>query len=184
MKRVVEPGMDARGMGMLAILLPIAVAQLSRVLDGMTPASAAASSMTPALAPPAFPQAPPTELTPPQRRALEWLQGREHVSVLSDPFASAESTRPIKPTPAAPEAATPPPTIPAPAPTPPELKISGFMGKGDAAMVTVNKRVHRLGDEVAPGWTLVAVQPIERSIRVQHTDGTTVQVSANARGEK
>lgn len=59
----------------------------------------------------------------------------------------------------------------------PQLEISSVMGAGDRAFASINGRVYRLGDTVATGWILEAIDaPARRvTIRREH-DGRQIDL--------
>jgi hypothetical protein len=180
MRRSISPIERWRGIGLIAAAIPIAVAQLARVVDRFGPAPASASTavgevsiFTPAPTPPAEP-------TPGQAAALAWLRAQESVPWTGDPFATQVAPAHTEPVPI--KDVVPAASAPTDAQAkPPEIKVSGFMGKGDSAMVTLNRRVRRVGDEIASGWTLIEIDPIARRVRLRHSSGVVAEVQAGGK---
>lgn len=178
MKRRIGPKERARGIWAMAAMAPVAVVQLARLAEHAGPATASASIGS-ATSPPTW--TPPTAEPPPtpeQAKAAEWIRAHREAAVAVDPFSVGVAPIVVQ-TGREPEAAPMKAGREAP-----ELKISGFMGKGDSAMVTINRRVRRVGDEVAPGWRVVLIDAAGKTVRVRHADGTSMEIEAAGKGEK
>lgn len=180
MRRSTSPIQRWRGIGLIAATIPIAAAQLARVIDRFGPAPASASSDVREVSVVTPPPTPPAEPTPRQAAALAWLRAQESVPWTGDPFETQVGAAHNVPVPI--KDVEPAASVPIATPAkPPEIKISGFMGKGDSAMVTLNRRVRRVGDEIASGWTLVEVDPLARLVRLRHSSGVVAEVVAGAK---
>lgn len=167
-----------RGLLLLAAALPIAISQLARVVDQLGPSTAAATTSNSTSQPVATQVEQATTCTPAQARAMDWIAAHRADEIRANPFAKTRVEVAPVVEPATPEPA-PPVATRDPEPTAPDLKISGFFGKGDSAMVSINRRVRRVGEEVAPGWVLKAIDADIRVVRLQHSSGSTIEVSAN-----
>ena len=73
--------------------------------------------------------------------------------------------------------AQPVPSVPATTPTSaaaPALSLTSVLRGGDGRMYAVlNGRLYTVGHEVAPGWTLTAVNAAARTATVEHASGAT-----------
>lgn len=180
MRTAPSPTQRSRCTGLMAIAAPLVLLQIARVVTNAVPEHARGSVVAgaPALLPAVETPAP---MTMAQTRAVEWIRQTREDAIGANPFASPK----IEPVVEAPRE---PAVIQAPAQEaetpPPNLKITSFFGKGDGAMVTINRRVHKPGDEVAAGWTLKSLDPAARTVRIRHEDGREIEVSAAGVGSK
>lgn len=149
-----------------AMLAPPAVVLAVQLVGGwdgptMTPAQ-------PVAAPSSLPTAAsPRTLSPPQRAAVEYLRTHALPEVIASPMREpaprVESTPDPDPEPAPPE--------PEEISDAPNLQITAIVQSRQGAVATVGHRMLRIGDEVAPGWLITAIDASERVVRVRHADG-------------
>ncbi|MFM9957168.1 MAG: hypothetical protein ACKVZJ_03765 [Phycisphaerales bacterium] len=107
--------------------------------------------------------------TPDQLAALERVRALRTASVGESPFRPAPA--PVE----APEPAPTPEPVPAPAlMAPPELTIRGVMRQADGSVrALIGGKLKGVGDEVAPGWTISAIDAGARSVTLTSSDGQT-----------
>lgn len=158
---------SARWLVILACVTPIGVCFLARLGAGplMTPASTSASEAAGLAPPAAFSAA--AVLDEPQSKAIAFSR------VASDePFGPSPF---YEPTPAGGDAGDAPVDVDAPAeigldPVP-TLRVTSIVSGGRETMAVVNGELRRVDDEAAPGWRIVAIQPQQGRVIVQHADG-------------
>lgn len=63
----------------------------------------------------------------------------------------------------------------------PALSVNSIMAGRGGAMATVNGKLRRVGDEVAPGWKITAIDAGSGSVTVRHTDGREIVASRAGR---
>lgn len=93
-------------------------------------------------------------------------------------YAASKRDEPIGPAPLLYPKAAAAERAPAPAAAPadptPTLTVNSIMAGRGGAMATVNGKLRRVGDEVAPGWKVSAIDPVEGTVTVAHADGREV----------
>ncbi len=72
----------------------------------------------------------------------------------SEPIAAAPPSQPVDP--------------------PPAVSVNTIMSGRGGAMATVNGKLRRLNDEVAPGWIIVAIDAAAGTVTVRHADGREI----------
>ncbi|MCC6321485.1 MAG: type II secretion system protein [Phycisphaerales bacterium] len=114
----------------------------------------------------------PNSCSAPRRRggtvaAVEYLRTHALPEVIASPMREP-----------APRVETIPDPDPEPAPPEPEeisdaptLQITAIVQSRQGAVAAVGHRMLRIGDEVAPGWLITAIDASERVVRVRHADG-------------
>jgi hypothetical protein len=147
---------------------PAVAIQLLRAFDHATlpEAGAAAPASEVGFATPVPSAEPPTSA---QARAAEWIRDHAGAAIARDPFQN-----PL-PEPAETPVA-PPPRV---EPTLPTLKVSGFLGRGPTAMVAINRRICRAGDDLGDGWTLEKIDSDRRVVTLHHDSGVRKTVESN-----
>ncbi|QYU67063.1 hypothetical protein J4558_19200 [Leptolyngbya sp. 15MV] len=96
---------------------------------------------------------------------MAWLKGLEPPEALRSPLDHA-STRP--------KAIAIEARKPAPAAVDPldGVTLSGVIGTGDGGMASIDGVLFKVGEEIRPGVTLVAVEPRQSAVVVRLSDGT------------
>lgn len=99
-------------------------------------------------------------------------------------FAASKRTEPVGEAPlvypkAAPvEAAS---AAAAPVDPGPAISVNSIMAGRGGAMATVNGKLRRVGDEVAPGWKITAIDAGAGTVTVLHADGREIVASRAGR---
>lgn len=149
--------MDERSSRVVRVLLlggPLGLVLLVRT-GVPAPASAAAHR---GVAPIELAEAVPVGLSGDQARALEWITARPVGSGLASPLASAPSVRPlVEESPVGAEGVS--------------FTLRSVVGSGLGGLATINGKIHRVGDEVAPGWRLVEIDARHRHVKLSGPDG-------------
>lgn len=149
------------------MLVPVFVVQSIRMLSGGDTSSAKAS-ITPDTAPVIAPAKP---MTPAQREAVLWVRENGFKPISRSPMdrvlppsapAIAQAEPEVAPEPAVPDD------------TPRDLRVTGMIGDDSGALVAINHKLRRIGDEVAPGWTISAINSRNRLVTLAHADGRTL----------
>ena len=166
----------SRLMWVAAMLTPIASVQLLRVLS-VTTAQQATAAPAAAPEPSQPPPAPPT-LTARQRDAVRWLatQGTQ-------PLARSPMDRPDPPpveTHVAEVKAEPEPMSDD---TPRKLRVTGLIGDGKNALAAIDHKLRRVGDTVAPNWTVVRIDSRGRQVVIRHSDGRELTLEPARSGQ-
>lgn len=119
-------------------------------------------------------------LTAAQTKAAQWLASRTVALNLRSPMDMPD---PVAPTPM-PEPVVKVPEAPTPAPkdddTPHHLvltSILGGAGESSRSLASINHRIYRVGDEVAPGWRLSAIDSKKREIVLSNSDGRSLTLT-------
>jgi hypothetical protein len=161
----------ARVLGAVALLAPFMIVQAGRFLGetGLQTSNAGVSSATPEN-PGGAPLAPATSQ---QQRAVEWSVANASPRTERSPLrAPSAPPAPI----ALPQA---PPDTP---PAPPEdmllasLHLNALMGQESTGVAVVNGKLHRIGEEVAAGWTLKLISARDRFVELEGPDGRTARL--------
>lgn len=157
-----------RTAGLGAAAAPVVVALVVRWSLGGAPPHAGA---TIALG------APLTESSPPLPRSDAATASVETFSraALREPFAASPMHRVQEP---AQEIAAPTPSVAEPRPEPtPVFHVTAVLVGKRATLVTINGRLRRVGDEVAPGWRLVSIDADAAELTIVAEDGRREVVS-------
>ena len=148
-----------------AMLTPIVAVQLVRLVTASMPQQATAAPVQEAEPAPAAPPLPP--LTNRQREAIRWLGSQSVQTANRSPMDRMEPQKieipPPEPKPI--EQAAPADN------SPPDLRLTGLIGDGKNALASIDHKLRRLGDTVAPGWKVVKIDSRNRQVVVRHTDG-------------
>lgn len=147
------------------VLAPVALVKLGGLLLGVGgPGHAEAFEPTPEESPGRKPVAPNAEIEAWEER------------VMSGPALRSPMVEASQEPQTGPEAAVQATTQPqAPGVQHPALQLSAVSGgRGSASAAIVNGRLRRVGEAVAPGYRLVAVDAAGRSARVEAPDGTMI----------
>lgn len=162
--------------GQIALLAApvVAIVAVRWLAGGLTPAPASQPAPDPTQA---SAGAAVAQLTPAQKRALEWIRGASASHRLSSPLDT--STWDVLPE----SVPTPRPELPS-APIQPGLKpevealrVTAVLGRPDAALVAINGKVYRVGDEAVPGWKIASINIENQSVRISDSEGTEVLVT-------
>lgn len=154
-----------------AVVAPLALFALIRLAVMPAPAAAHADAPPPEPAPVAPPAKP---LTQAQQAALNWiaLQG-----------ASADVPSPLDHPVPKPVIVAPPPKAPhhQHEPTSPldDIRVTGIIGNNEGGMAVVNNKIHRPGEEVAPGITIESIDARLNQVTLKLPDGSTVKLDKN-----
>lgn len=139
-------------------------------------------SATPSIAPAAMTQ---PEVTPPQAPTPTTAPSEAQLkaSAFLESWSAPKSVRNPMHLPPAPIAqiapeATPVPTAPDAAPEPqPKFAVGAIAGTPGNAIASINGRVHRVGDIIAPGWTIRDIDVAKRLVRVDGPGGQTIDLA-------
>ncbi len=159
-----------------ALVAPVAVVMLMRLLGTGYPAHSVAAVPDPApAAAPTEPTAPPAPLLASKAevdRALAWL-ATHRLGIGGKKIARS----PMDFEPAAPVAAPQAPAPVAPAPTAARatrptgpVNLSSVMAIEGGALATINGRIVRVGDTLEPGWTVLEIDPRGLCVLIQGPD--------------
>lgn len=154
-----------------ALLAPGALVQGFRFLSGAS-LSAVSAAITPATAPVLVPPTPAAELTPEQKRAIEWLALRRGESVVRSPMD--HPTVAVEPEP---EPEVTPEVIEKPDPFAGLVVTSIMIGGDQQPMAVINGRVQRVGDVIRGAWTISEIDRIECLVRFTNTEGETATLT-------
>lgn len=165
------------------LLVPAIAVQVVRFMLGDSgPSAASAATPDPAAVAPVVAATPEQAkpLSPAQAKAVAWLRSRPQTLGLRSPMDFADDMPPAEPeeepTPAlaiSPTAATPIPTR-----VPGALAITAIMSGGvDGAVVSINHKLYRIGDEIVPNWRILAIDARERTVTVQGPEGQSLLLS-------
>lgn len=155
-----------------ALLAPVVVVQLTRVLSSSSLPSASAAAGGSAL--PDLPVPAQTEkpLTEGQRRASDFLMieranTRANPSIPS-PLYAVERAKDEPPA---------PPTSTHPTDRDPTFVVTGIMAGERRQLASVNGRIVTAGDEVAPGWKVAEIDASARAVLVADESGRTIRLT-------
>lgn len=133
-------------------------------------ARAAAPAMTPAA--PAEPPAPPeTPLTARQSFALRWVVESAPKTPRRSPMERREAA-PVQPVRTAPTAPKPDPVDDRPT----NLRLTGMLTRQTESLAAIDGELRRIGDTVAPGWQISAIDTRHRFVMLRHTDGREFRI--------
>lgn len=153
-----------------AVLAPIAAIQIARLFEVEPVRAASAAADVTVVAPMARPVLKPTAA---QEKALAWIAKQDRTRV-RDPFAPAPVAA------ADPVLHVQPLHVPEPEPEvreiAPAMELTGVMDGQRGPLASINRKIFRLGDEVAPGWTLESVDAREKSVIVRSALGNTLEL--------
>ena len=173
----------------VALIAPIALVQTVRLVFGGGPEQASAMSTGNTPTPPTGPGAPagaPTPVvTPKQKAAIDHLKAlRSEITIYSSPFnhlvpqaTTVQSVPTVQPSQDNPDA---PPVRPAE--LPPEvrsLSLGALMVNENGPLAVVSGRVRVVGEVVAPGWTVTAIDTEARRVTITSDDGVSVVLTQN-----
>ncbi len=164
---------------LLAAAMPVAFTQFARLVDHLGPSNAGAAPTSMSAQAVAMNTETPAAPTAVQGRAMAWVAAHREMEYEINPFAKVWAKAAVSSAPVQEPAATLPSRDADP--VAPEIKISGFIGKGETAMVTINRRIRRVGDEVGPGWRLKGIDALSRVVHIEHTSGFVLEVSASGK---
>ncbi len=156
-----------------AAAAPMVFVQAVRLVSGgHADAASAATAVSPSEAPAAAEGAkllPPTEE---QRRALEWLAGRQHQgAALRSPMDVPKPVeRPMVPVQVE--------EIPLP-----KLRLGGIATRRNDSVASINNRLMAVGDEPAAGWRIVAIDADARAVRLERHDGKLFALTSEGLAE-
>jgi len=102
-----------------------------------------------------------------ERELAEWMEARR--------AGLAEVRSPLEHSEAPGSEDSPSPEAPSVAGLP-AMRVTGIVGSGDRGFASINGEVRRVGDELAPGWRLHAVDAREQVIEVRSAAGKSVQL--------
>lgn len=152
-------------------VLPVLAMQLSRAFVAVGPSDAGAAPVSSGAL--AIQRAIP--LTQRQHEARLWMAQQQGKKVMSSPMAPlpASST----PAPAAtlddslPDDCLPSEAIAA------ELRVTSIMGDQHQGVATINHKLVRVGDKVAPGWSVRAIYPLGPIVILQNAEGRQIELT-------
>ncbi|MDX2147128.1 MAG: hypothetical protein SFZ23_06355 [Planctomycetota bacterium] len=178
MKTEAKSRARARVWWLAAAILPTLAVQGVRMLGGPVLPSAHAARPAAVLTP-ELPRASTLALREDQKAASEWLRSLE-LDELQDPFRSTLAVPSEAPAASADPLETqvqPPPASEAveekDAKALAQLELRGVVGSGPSALASIGDRLHRIGSEVLPSWTLESVDARRRSATLRHAEGRT-----------
>jgi hypothetical protein len=165
------------------LLSPVIAVQGVRLLlsDGIAPAVAETTASVDTTVPATVAKGP----SPKQKLAMEWIEksspkvpkrspfevmGNAHLGANTGP-ASGNNAQLQG---AAVEPAEPPPP---PDDRPHHLRVSGIIGDASGTLAAIDGKLRRMGDVVAPSWTVSVIDARHRLIVLKHDDGRLFDVS-------
>jgi hypothetical protein len=177
-------GARRRWIPVAALLAPVLVVQGFRAVSGWHVQTSSASGPRPADLPVPAPQPAPLQITPDMKRAADWITSRGPIRVGRSPMDHVPGIKPI----AVPAKPDPEPVLPN-AVTPPnrpetKLVLSAIIGGKTSNMASINGRIYRLGDDVEPGWTIIAIHPRRMVVVLSGPEGQVVELSRSGLDER
>ncbi|MDZ4685934.1 MAG: hypothetical protein SH850_12775 [Planctomycetaceae bacterium] len=156
-----------------AVLAPLAAVQAARFLggSGLAAAPAATSSIAPTEDPATPAPAAARPLTHDQKRAIEFLRTFRVSDDFTSPMDSPEPVPTVEPEQTAVYDAPVKPTALSHSDALANVRVSAIVGRDAAAVAMIDHRLCRVGDEVAPGWRVQAIDARRRSVTLVHADG-------------
>jgi hypothetical protein len=151
-----------------AVAAPILVFCMARVFLGPT-ATSADTGARPAPCTD-VPVVTAKEPTPEQERALAWIDSLAWEGALVSPFARMRLSSGPGSGPSVPIA------IPLDQDATANLRLTAVLGNSQGGAATINGRIHRAGDVVAPGVRLVSVDARGQRVQLMLDDGRTVEL--------
>ena len=166
--RTMNAGAMIRSAGLAAAAAPLALALVARLGLGGPPATAGAATQSESpdiVAPASMPV-----LSEQQERVRLYAQ-----AALAQPFAASpmhrmKSTAPIEPS--APEVRKVE-SVPAT----PHFEVTAVVVSSRQSLATINGKLRRIGDEVAPGWRLAQIDKVKGVLMITGDDGRHVEIS-------
>lgn len=154
-----------------AVLSPLLAVQAARLLapSGAGPSVAAAADPTwhPATADVAGTPA-PAPLSPAQQRALAFIRSLGDQPAGRSPMDGPEPEAALITESNAPVEASKPPSFPS------DLRVTAIIGDGETAAAVIASRLRRVGDDIAPGWRVEAIDARGRRVVFTDSDGRVV----------
>lgn len=179
---MIRRGNRRRLIPVAALLAPVLVVQGFRQVSGwQVQASQAAVVVRPVeQTAPATPTPPP--VTDQMRKAAQWLESRGPLKIRRSPMDHVARVRPVAPL-------TPDPVEPQPAPTSAKrpvnkLVLSAIVGGKNSNMASINGKVFHLGDDVEPGWTIIAIHPRRMVVVLSGPEGQVLELSRTGLDER
>ncbi len=157
------------------LLAPALAVQLFRLASGAQPATGHAA-LSPIENPEAIAIPPVPPMKADQTRALAWLRSRSRDRIERSPMdhPPAEALPPAPP----PPLTEPDPEQPRPLSTMktrPELR--SIMAAPRETIATINGRIMRVGDEVEPGWRIVAIDVSTMTVMIEGPEKQAVELT-------
>lgn len=155
-----------------AVATPVVAIVIFKMVSGSTPDSTNAATATPAPTA-ATAAAPIPAATPEQQRAKEWAGKQSPSTPVASPLTPPEARHTQVPgeQPAAPVT---------PRVVGVEYSLTSVLKARDSAIAAINGKLYKIGDQVKPGATLVAVDTVKFTARIQRADGSFVDLSCDA----
>jgi hypothetical protein len=182
-----SPSVRRRLLPIAGLAAPVLALQVAQSLLAVGPSSAAGSSPRNYVPPSAVPVPPaakaPAPLTPDQSRALEWLRAAGKGAAVRSPMEAAAPRTPEPVVERTPEPIVEtPPTVAVKEPLPvPRVSLTTILNRPDdagGAIAAINSKIYRVGDQVAPGWTLTAIDRDQWTVTLTCEDGRTITVGS------
>jgi hypothetical protein len=151
---------------------PAVVVQGLRLTDLTSPRVASATGATPVVAAADSPVGAPSAA---QKQAALWIASMDD-KPLRDPFIAPATPEPSDDSNTTQVVTAPDQTGPIATSRVPQFRLTGVIERGQKPLAAINGKVYRVGEEVAPGWTLTSVHGGERSVEIRHADGRLVTV--------
>ena len=105
---------------------------------------------------------------PPKRSPMDYPDAAQAVAAQPD-------ANPDQP------AATPTPEVPDDRPK--DLHVTAIIGDGSRSLASINHKVRRIGEQIAPGWKIFSIDSKHRTVVLRHTDGRKLTISPDKAGE-
>lgn len=174
----INPNVQQRLLLLAALAAPVIIVQVMRgVLGaGAMPASSRAAQVSAEPAPPeAAPATTPADAKA-QAKLAAWLETQ---SPSPERLASLRSPMDYVPAPTTVQPASPATPTAAPTPNGPRhpMVLGTILHTSRGAIAAINGQVLRVGEEVEPGWTLIAIDVESRTATVQGPKGQTLLLS-------
>ncbi len=165
-------------LGLAALIAPVIVIQVARTFTADGPASAHASEIPSPPGPAPTQPVPHHALSPTQRRAIEFLTAENSAAA-----RGAEVPSPMYQNQPDAQSPTPQPaTIASDSEgTPVRLVLNGIMAGESRQLASINNRIYNVGDAVAVGWKMTAINPGERTVTLTSDAGRTLILAPLAR---
>lgn len=158
-----------------ALLAPVLISMAARAVLQSGPRESPAAVTVAAVVPEPMLTAEPVAkaLTGDQVKAGRWLASVERARAERSPMLHAEA-------PAVPAAASAPVPVLVVDETLPKMTLTAVLSREGQEIALLNGRMHRVGDEVLPGWTVESIDSRGVSVTMRSREGRSMVVETRA----